>query len=177
MLELPAEQFKSLMRFTAKMTLSCFNKVMLIRLENLRPISLKRDDYATVTIKPSHSDIFVPEFAQQLLEAQKEARVFQAITKQPKAFNKDSQGRGRGKRGGKSFRGKFFKRGQGRGQGAFQPHFQPQFAQQWGTPPANNFGQSQPNFNPFSYQGAQQGPSQPSQNPGRGRGRGKPRGA
>jgi len=122
-----------------------------------------------MVIKPSHTDIFVPEFAQQLLEAQKEAKVFQAITKKPKAA-KDSPAFKRGK-GGRGYKGKHF-RGQGRGQ-HFQPNYQPSFNQQWGTPPPNSgFAQSQQAFNPFSYTGAQPAPSQPA----RGRGRGKPRG-
>ena len=59
------------MRINAKLLMSCFNKIMAIRVDTLRPSALKQDDFATVGITPSYSEIFVPEFTQQLLDAQK----------------------------------------------------------------------------------------------------------
>ena len=66
-----AAQFKSLMRFQTKMLFSCFNKIMNHRLEVLKPAVMKQEEFASVVIKPSYTDIFVPEFIQQLLETQK----------------------------------------------------------------------------------------------------------
>ncbi len=145
---------------------------------------MKHEDFTTVVIKPSHSAIFVSDFAQQLLEAQKESKVFQSLskTKTPEA---SPAKRGRGARG---YKGRFPHRGGGgRGQFNFnaqgyQPGFQQQYQpNQWGqvqTPAFNQnfqaqgFGAMNPfSTPPFNTQGGQGSNPNPR---GRGRGRGKP---
>ena len=83
---------RNLFRTNTQLALSVFNKLSKIRLDKLKPASLKEAEYRAVTITPSHTDIFGGEFMDQLAESQKEAKAYKALAEPPKKKDRPQQG-------------------------------------------------------------------------------------
>ena len=178
--DLTMKEFQLLGRTLIRLVMSAFNKLNKIRLDKLRPAKLKDAEYRAITIKPTHSDIFGGQFIEQLTEAQKEAKVYRAISSKPEKKSTQAN-RGRGQN--KGYRGRKGSRGQSRAP-RYSPYPAQQGFQQQQSWPAPQQAQFVPQYNQFgppgysappAYPASQQSAAGPQRGRGCGRGNSKPK--